>query len=158
MPGGCVEVGKMSVWASARRIALAIGVSAVALACVPDRSPESLVGTWYSEDARFDGRTLEIDPEWIRFMQGQRELGAVRVRSVKQEGGGEGPIRFEIAGTDREGQDTTLSLEMLRRPTELLRLETQAEPWRRTPRGVSAGVQPVPWGSVPKAPDPGGPT
>jgi len=158
MPGGCVEAGEMSIWTSVRRVALLLGASSGLLACAPDRSPEPLVGTWYSQDARFDGRTLEIDPEWIRFMQGQLELGAVQVRSVKQEGHGDGPIRFLIAGIDREGQTTTLSLEMLRRPTQLLRLETQTEPWRRTPRGVRPGVQPVPWGSVPKASDPGGPT
>jgi hypothetical protein len=91
-------------------------------------------GTWYSEDARFDGRTLQIHPQWIRFMDGTQELGAIRIEGVLQEGGGDGPIRFEIEGVDRDGQDTTLSFELVQRPTERLRLETQREAWRRTPR------------------------
>lgn len=148
----------MSAWASPRRAALAIGAAAAVLACAPDRSPAPLVGTWYSEDERFAGRTLEIEPEWIRFKQGPLELGAVQVSAVEQAGSGEGPIHFEIQGVDREGQDTTLSLELLVRPTEQLRLETQAQPWRRTPHGPARAGQPVPWGRKPAAADPGGST
>ena len=105
-----------SVWASACRAALAIGATTALLGCAPEQTPTALIGTWYSDDERFDGRTLEIDPEWIRFMQGQQELGAIRVRATTQEGSGEGPIHYEIEGVDRDGQDTTLSFEMSLRP------------------------------------------
>ena len=134
-----------SVWASACRAALAIGATTVLLGCAPEETPSALLGTWYSEDERFDGRTLEINPEWVRFMRGQQELGAIRVRAVTQEGSGEGPIHFEIEGIDRDGQDTTLSFEMQLRPNELLRLETQQEPWRRTPRVPAPKTLRVPW-------------
>ena len=144
-----------SVWASAARAALVIGATSVLLGCAPERTPSVLLGTWYSEDERFDGRTLEIDPEWVRFMQGQQELGAIRVRAVKQEGSGVGPIHFEIEGSDLEGQETTLSFEMELRPQELLRMETQVEPWRRTPRVAQPKAPLVPWRRKPGAPDPG---
>ena len=72
-------------------------------------------------------------------MQGAKELGALHVSQVTQEGSGEGPIRFEIEGSDRDGQDTTLTLELHQRPAVLLRLETQREPWRREPRARAAG-------------------
>ena len=107
------------------------------LGCSPEATPAPLLGTWYSDDARFDGRSLEIHPQWIRFMQGHKELSAIRIRHVTQEGSGEGPVRFEIEGADRDGQDTALSLELQRRPFELLRLDTQREPWRRGKRGAS---------------------
>jgi hypothetical protein len=115
-------------------VAWCFGVGALLLGCARDASPAPLLGTWYSEDARFDGRSLQIHPQWIRFMNGAEELGAIRIEAVVQEGGGEGPIRFEIEGVDRDGQDTTLSFELVQRPTERLRLETQREAWRRTPR------------------------
>ena len=141
-----------SVWASVRRAALAIGATIFLLGCAPEKAPTALVGTWYSEDERFDGRTLEIDPEWIRFMQGKQELGAIQVRAVTQEGIGEGPIHFEIEGVDRDGQDTTLSFEMSLRPTQQLRMETQREPWRRTPRVPAPKTHLVPWRRATSAP------
>jgi hypothetical protein len=139
----------------AGRVVFAIGAAAVLVGCAPDRAPSALHGTWYSEDERFDGRTLEIGPEWIRFMQGQQELGAIQVRTVEQEGAGEGPIRFEIEGRDREGEDTSLSFEISLRPIELLRLDTQAQPWRRTARDARQGST-VPWARPKRATDPGG--
>ena len=152
---GYVEVGMQAVWASVCRAALVVGATSVLLGCAPERAPSALVGTWYSEDERFDGRTLEINPEWIRFMQGQNELDAIQVRAVTQEGSGEGPIHFEIAGIDRDDEDTTLSFEMELRPTQLLRLETQSVAWRRTPRGSGPKINVVPWGRTPRAPNPG---
>jgi hypothetical protein len=114
-----------------RSLALCLAIAAFVLGCSPEANPAPLLGTWTSDDARFAGRSLEIHPQWIRFMEGQKELGAIRIRRVTQEGSGEGPVRFEIEGADRDGQETTLSLELQRRPAELLRLETQREPWRR---------------------------
>lgn len=141
-----------SSWVSAFRAALSIGAATVLWACAPEQTPGPLLGTWYSEDERFDGRTLEIDPEWIRFMQGQQELGAVQVRAVSQEGSGEGPLHFEIEGIDREGEATTLSFEMRLRPTELLQMETQREAWRRTPRAARPKNRTVPWQRPTRAP------
>lgn len=127
----------MGVGATTRSVALRVGAVVLLLGCSPEATPAPLLGTWYSDDARFDGRSLEIHPQWIRFMQGQKELSAIRIRHVTQEGSGEGPVRFEIEGNDRDGQDTALSFELQRRPSELLRLDTQREPWRRTKRGTS---------------------
>jgi hypothetical protein len=142
----------------ARSAALAMAGAVFALlACAPDPTPNALHGTWYSEDERFDGRSLEIGPEWIRFMQGQLELGAIQVRAVEQEGSGAGPIRFEIEGTDREGQETTLSFEISQHPTELLRFDTQAQPWRRSAQARPKGTT-VPWGRRKQARVPGGET
>jgi len=138
-------------WAIARRAALVIGAATALAGCAPEVTPSPLLGRWYSDDERFDGRTLEIEPQWIRFMQGQQELGAIQVQGVTQEGSGEGPIHFEIEGIDREGQESTLSFEMELRPRELLRLETQREPWRRTPRVVVSGTHRQPWRRTPRA-------
>jgi hypothetical protein len=124
----------VTAFARIRGAAVCIGVAVLLLGCPPEATPTPLLGTWYSEDARYDGRTLQIHPQWIRFMEGAKELGAIRIEGVIQEGGGEGPIRFEIEGVDRDGQETTLSFELVQRPTERLRLETQREPWRRKPR------------------------
>jgi hypothetical protein len=124
----------VTVFARLARAAGCVAACALLLGCAREATPSPLLGTWYSEDARFDGRTLQIHPQWIRFMEGTKELGAVRIEGVLQEGGGEGPIRFEIEGVDRDGQETTLSFELVQRPTERLRLETQREPWRRMPR------------------------
>jgi hypothetical protein len=143
-------------WAMARRTALVIGTAIALVGCAPETTPNPLLGRWYSDDERFDGRTLEIEPQWIRFMQGKQELGAIQVRGVTQEGGGEGPIRFEIEGIDRDGQDTTLAFEMELRPKELLRLETHQLPWRRTPRVQVSGVQRQPWRRMHRAADSGG--
>lgn len=134
-----------SAWVSAGRAVLVIGTATALMGCAPEQTPSSLLGTWYSEDERFAGRTLEIDPEWIRFMQGQRELSAVQVRAITQEGSGEGPIRFEIEGIDREGQEATLSFDMQLNPQELLRMETQQEPWRRTSSVSGSKAHVVPW-------------
>jgi hypothetical protein len=120
--------------ARTRAVALSIAAGAFLLSCTPEATPALLLGTWYSDDARFAGRSLEIHPQWVRFMQGQTELGAISIRNVTQEGSGEGPIRFEIEGADRDGQETTLSIELQQRPLELLRLDTQREPWRRGTR------------------------
>lgn len=145
-----------SGWASMRRAALMIGTAIALMDCAPDPTPTRLLGTWYSEDERFQGRTLEINPEWIRFMQGQQELSAIQVHSVTQEGSGDGPIRFEIEGIDREGQDTTLSFDMQMRPQELLRMETQREPWRRTRSVAGAKAHVVPWKRPARVADSGG--
>jgi len=147
-----------SAWASARRAALVIGAATALVGCAPEATPTPLLGTWYSEDERFDGRTLEINPEWIRFMRGKQELGAIRVHAVTQEGSGEGPIHFEVEGIDRDGQDTTLSFEIQLRPNQLLRLETQQQPWRRTPRVAGPKTQRVPWRRVPRVAGPEGET
>jgi membrane-bound lytic murein transglycosylase len=155
---GHFEVAMRTVWASACRVSLAIGAVAALLGCAPDQTPQPLLGTWYSEDARFDGRTLEINPEWIFFMRGPQELGAIQVLAVKQEGSGEGPIHFEIEGIDREGQDATLSFEMRLRPTELLQMETQPQPWRRTPRVGGPKGQRAPWQRKARVADPEGAT
>jgi hypothetical protein len=122
-----------------RWFAVCLAAAALLSACSPAATPGALIGTWYSDDERFADRSLQIHPQWIRFMQGSQELGALRVSAVTQEGSSEGPIRFEIEGTDRDGQDTTLTLELHKRPAELLRLETQREPWRRQPRARAAG-------------------
>jgi len=127
----------VGVGATTRSVVLRVGAVVLLLGCSPEATPAPLLGTWYSDDARFDGRSLEIHPQWIRFMQGPKELSAIRIRQVTQEGSGEGPVRFEIEGADRDGQDTALSLELQRRPSELLRLDTQREPWRRGKRGAS---------------------
>jgi hypothetical protein len=156
MDAGHSGVGMGATWTSARLASLAIG-AAVLLGCSPDQAPSALHGTWYSEDERFDGRTLEIGPEWIRFMQGPRELSAIEVRKVEQEGSGQGPVRFEIEGKDRQGEDTSLSFEISQRPTELLRFDTQTQPWRRTARD-NKGKTTVPWGHSKRAADPGGET
>ena len=145
-----------SAWASARRVTLVIATVAALVACAPEQTPTPLLGTWYSEDERFEGRTLEIHPEWIRFMQGQQELSAIQVRAVTQEGSGDGPIRFEIEGIDREGQDTTLAFDMQLRPKELLRMETQREPWRRTRHAPGSKAHLVPWQRPPRTVDSGG--
>ena len=121
-----------ATWTSARLAALVIGTAASLAGCGPDQTPNRLLGTWYSEDERFAGRTLEIDLQWIRFKQGPQELSAIQVRSVTQEGSGGGPIRFEYEGIDREGEEATLSLDLQMIPSEQLRMETQARPWRRT--------------------------
>lgn len=121
----------MGVRAGMRSLALGFEFAALVLGCSPEATPTPLLGTWTSDDARFAGRSLEIHPQWIRFMDGQREIGAIRIERVTQEGGGEGPVRFEIEGSDRDGQETTLSFELQQRPVELLHLETQREPWRR---------------------------
>jgi hypothetical protein len=155
-PAGHVEVGMNPAWAIARRAALWIGTATALVGCAPEVTPSPLLGRWYSDDERFDGRTLEIDPQWIRFMRGQQELGAIEVRAVTQEGSGDGPIRFEIEGVDREGQDTTLAFEMELRPRELLRLETQREPWRRTPRVLVSEAKRQPWRRKAGAPASGG--
>lgn len=128
----------MGVVTRTRAAALSIAAGAL-LCCTQEATPSPLLGTWYSDDARFADRSLEIHPQWVRFMQGHTELGAIRIRNVTREGSGEGPIRFEIEGADRDGQDTTLSIELLQRPLELLRLDTQREPWRRGPRFGEAG-------------------
>jgi hypothetical protein len=127
-----------AIRARTRRMALALG-ALLLLGCTPAATPAPLLGTWYSQDERFADRSLEIHPQWVRFMQGPKELGAIRIRGVTQEGEGEGPFRFEIEGIDRDGQDTTLAFELVKRPVELLRLETQAEPWRRGPRFLDPG-------------------
>jgi hypothetical protein len=116
------------------RVAWCIGLVAWLFACEPQTTPAPLLGTWYSEDARYEGRTLQIQTHWIRFLDGPTEIGAIRVEGVVQEGSGDGPIRFEIEGTDRDGQEATLSLELVQRPVERLRFETQRHPWRRVPR------------------------
>lgn len=141
-----------------RRAALVAAAASALSGCKPDATPAPLHGTWYSEDERFDGRTLEIDAGRIRFMWGKQELDVVQVRAVKQEGSGDGPIRFEIEGTDREGQDTTVSLEMLLLPTQQLHLETQQAPWRRTPRVPAPKSGVAPWRVKPGAADSGGET
>lgn len=117
-----------------RCAAACFGLAALLLGCPRDTTPAPLLGTWYSEDARYDGRTLQILTHSIRFLDGANEVGAIRVEGVIQEGGGEGPTRFELRGTDRDGQETTLSLELVQRPVERLLLETQRHAWRRTPR------------------------
>jgi hypothetical protein len=154
MHAGYSGVGMGATWTSARLAALAIG-SAALLGCSPDQAPSALHGTWYSEDERFAGRTLEIDPQWIRFKQGAQELSAVQVRSVTQEGSGGGPIRFEIEGSDREGEDATLAFDLQLIPSEQLRMETQAHPWRRTPH-VASKSNTVPWKRPRGAVDSGG--
>jgi hypothetical protein len=156
VPAGRLEVGMSSGWANARRAAFAIGTAVALAGCAPDQTPGPLLGTWYSEDERFAGRTLEINPESIRFMQGQQELSAIQVRAVTQAGSGDGPIRFEIEGTDREGLETTLALDMQLRPTELLRMETQREPWRRTRSAAGSKPHLVPWKRPARAVDSGG--
>jgi hypothetical protein len=90
-------------------------------------------------------------------MQGPQELSAIQVRKVEQEGTGQGPVRFEIEGKDRQGEDTSLSFEISQRPTELLRFDTQTQPWRRTARD-NKGKTTVPWGHSKRAADPGGET
>jgi len=132
-------VGAVDSRRTSWRFAWGLGVAVLLLGCAPEATPKALLGTWYSDDERFEDRSLQIHPHWIRFMQGATELGALRIRQVTQEGSGEGPIRFEIEGIDRDGQDTTLTLELLQRPSELLRLETQRAPWRREPRARAAG-------------------
>jgi hypothetical protein len=144
-----------ATWTTARVAALAIGTAAGLAACGPDQTPSRLIGTWYSEDARFAGRTLEIDPQWIRFKQGPQELSAIQVRSVTQEGSGGGPIRFEIEGADREGEAATLSFDLQLIPSEQLRMETQAQPWRRTP-SVASKTNTVPWQRPRRAANSGG--
>jgi hypothetical protein len=134
MWGGGVDLRK-----AGRCFAGCLAVAALWSGCSPQMAPGPLLGTWYSDDERFEDRSLQIHPHWIRFMQGAKELGALHVSQVTQEGSGEGPIRFEIEGTDRDGQDSTLTLELYQRPTELLRMETQREPWRRQPRARAAG-------------------
>lgn len=124
----------MRLFAVTMRAALCVVAAALLPGCEHEATPLPLLGTWYSEDQRFEARTLEIHPQWIRFMHGPEELSAIRIRQMTQEGSGEGPIRFEIEGSDRDGQDTALTLELQQRPVELLRLETQREPWRRGPR------------------------
>jgi hypothetical protein len=128
--------------AKLRCIAFVLGAAALLAACERVASPTPLLGTWYSEDERFAGRSLEIHPQWIRFMEGRTELGAIRIDAVTQEGEASGPLRFEIEGFDRDGQDTTLVFELVRRPVELLHLETQREPWRRGPRFPDPGGSP----------------
>ncbi len=147
-----------AVWASVCRAAFVVGATAVLLGCAPEKAPSALLGTWYSEDERFDGRTLEINPEWIRFMQGKNELDAIRVRAVTQESSGKGSVHFEIEGIDRDNEDTTLSFLVELHPTPLLRLETQPLPWRQTPRSSNPKARVVPWGHSPQVPDPGGET
>jgi hypothetical protein len=120
--------------ARTRRIASCLGFAALLLGCAREATPAPLLGTWYSEDARYDGRSLQIQTHWVRFLDGPTEVGAIRVEGVTQEGGGDGPIRFEIEGTDRDGQEARLSLQLHQRPVERLRLETQTHGWRRTPR------------------------
>jgi hypothetical protein len=149
---GHFEVAMKTFRANAARALLLLGAIAACLGCAPDQTPGPLLGTWYSEDARFDGRTLEIEPEWIRFMQGQQELGAIQVRAVTQEGSSEGPIHFEIEGIDREGEATTLSFEMRLRPSELLQMATQREAWRRTPRAEGPKSRTAPWRRPARAP------
>ena len=129
----------MALGRSGRCFAGWLAAAALLGACSPPVAPGALLGTWYSDDERFEDRSLQIHPHWIRFMQGAKELGALHVSQVTQEGSGEGPIRFEIEGSDRDGQDTTLTLELHQRPAVLLRLETQREPWRREPRARAAG-------------------
>jgi hypothetical protein len=111
---------------------------AVLLGCERAESPEPLRGTWYSEDARYDGRSLVVHTYWIRFMDGTQVASAVRVDKVIQEGGGESPLRFEIEGVDRDGQATTLTFQLAQRPVERLWFETQKHAWRRTPRADAA--------------------
>jgi hypothetical protein len=123
-------------FAHTRRFAACLGIAASLLGCARPPSPAPLRGTWYSEDVRYDGRTLVIHTHWIRFMDGPNEVSAIRVDQVAQEGalGGDGPVRFEIEGVDRDGLPSTLTLELVQRPIERLRLETQQHAWRRTPR------------------------
>jgi hypothetical protein len=145
-----------ATWTSARLATLVIGTATALAACGPDQTPSRLLGTWYSEDERFAGRTLEIDPQWIRFKQGQQELSAIQVHAVTQEGSGEGgSIRFEIEGIDREGQEATLSFDLQLIPSEQLRMETQAQPWRRTP-SVASKTSTMPWKRPRRAGDSGG--
>jgi hypothetical protein len=120
--------------ARTRRVASCFGLVAWLLGCAPPTTPAPLLGTWTSEDARYEGRTLHIHTRWIRFLDGAKEIAAIHVEGVIQEGDGEGPVRFEIRGTDRDGQEATLSLELVQRPVERLRFETQRHAWRRTPR------------------------
>jgi hypothetical protein len=143
-------------WTSAPLAALAIAAAAVLAACAPDQAPAPLRGTWYSEDERFAGRTLEIAADTIRFMQGGQELSAVQVRKVEQAGSGGGPIRFEVEGIDREGEAATLSFDLQLLPSEQLHMETQAQPWRRTPTVAGSKSHLVPWKRPSRAADSGG--
>lgn len=114
------------------RAASRLALLALLLGCEPQQAtPAPLHGIWASEDARYEGRTLHIQTYSIRFLDGASEIGAIRVDGVIQEGEGDGPVRYEIHGTDRDGQETTLALELVQRPAPRLRFETQREPWRR---------------------------
>jgi hypothetical protein len=143
------------IWTSARLAAFVIGAAAFLAGCAPEQTPSTLHGTWYSEDERFAGRTLEIAADSIRFMQGGQELSAIQVRSVTQEGSGNGPVRFEIEGTDREGEEATISFDLHLVPREQLRMETQAQPWRRTPTVAGSKPLVVPWKRSQRVVDPG---
>jgi hypothetical protein len=132
----------MAVWTRTRGVALAIGLAALLPGCTREATPVPILGTWYSNDPRFEDRRLEIEQRSIRFMRGGELLGSIQVRDVRLEGRGEGPIRVEIAGVDREGLETTLVFELQQRPTELLRLETQRETWRRGRRFIQTEGMP----------------
>jgi hypothetical protein len=123
----------VTAFARTRRVAACLGL-VLLLGCEREASPEVLRGTWYSEDARYDGRSLVVHTYWIRFMDGSQLAGAVRVDRVLQEGGGDVPLRFEIEGVDRDGQPTKLTFQLVQRPVERLWFETQQHAWRRTPR------------------------
>jgi hypothetical protein len=116
---------------------LLAGLALVAVACARGAVPADLIGTWTSEDPRYDERFLEIGPETIAFgAEGSRtSYRMVGVERVVEEGTGE--LVFQLYYDHAGDAERELRLRLPR--PDLLRIDNHSEVWTRSRANSTGG-------------------
>jgi hypothetical protein len=123
--------------ARARGLSAALALVA-ALGCAKrDAVPAALIGRWTSDDPRYVDRSLEIDPEQLRFGVAPGLHLSYRVKGIESQADPSAGTLYQLFYDAPGEPERTLQL---RTPApDRLRLENHSELWTRTGASLVGG-------------------